>query len=395
MLFGLPIATVCLVIAWSVLTKVVSGPRCGRCRAAVSSSASNSATRPGEPGEWTALAVFVPAALSWILLPPRRPAAPAVTCASMLPVAIPPNAIVFGVTIGQMVRCGVWLNAVALVPITLAACTLGAWGAEPADRGRAPATSPYPGAVPRQAGGKLDPVAAGAGEWPPGGAAVERGRFAGFGEYAIDFFDGLAADNSRSYWQDNVETYRRDIRAPMEALLAELLPEFGRDFGEGRVFRPYRDVRFSHDKSPYKTHCGAVIEKGRGGGAYYVEIGPSGLRVGGGCFHLAPDQLARYRQAVDTEPHGTALEDIIATLRRRGWQVRGDVLKTRPRGVSADHPRLSLLRHRSLYVMRGWEPDDSLHERSCLNRVRNAWRQVREFNEWARAHVGTSERPGR
>ncbi|WP_199431847.1 DUF2461 domain-containing protein [Qaidamihabitans albus] len=219
--------------------------------------------------------------------------------------------------------------------------------------------------------------------------------FTGFGEYAVDFFDGLVVDNSKSYWQDNLATYRADVRAPMEALLAELVPEFGPGFGEGKVFRPYRDVRFARDKSPYKTHCGAVIEQGRGGGAYYVEVGPAGLRAGGGCFHLAADQLARFRRAVDTDVHGAELVKILAALRRSGWEIAGDMLKTRPRGFAADHPRLDLLRHRSLYAFRVWEPDDTLHERACLDRVRAAWRQVRRFNEWARDHVGASEQARR
>lgn len=220
-------------------------------------------------------------------------------------------------------------------------------------------------------------------------------RFAGFGEHAVEFYDGLVADNSKAYWEDNRKSYDVDVRAPMEALLAELSPEFGPGFGEGKVFRPYRDVRFARDKTPYKTHCGGVIEQGRGGGAYYVEVSSAGLRVGGGCFHLESDQLARFRQAVDAEVHGTALDKILGTLRRSGWTVTGDVLRTRPRGFAEDHPRLELLRHRSVYAVRAWEPDDVLHERSCLDRVRRAWRQLRPFNEWARDHIGPSERTGR
>ncbi|GAA1965885.1 DUF2461 domain-containing protein [Amycolatopsis minnesotensis] len=220
-------------------------------------------------------------------------------------------------------------------------------------------------------------------------------KFAGFGEYAVDFYDGLLADNSKSYWDDNVAVYRSDVREPMQALLAELNKEFSSGLGEGKVFRPYRDVRFSKDKTPYKTHCGGVIEAGRGGGAYYVEVGPDGLRVGGGCFHLAPDQLARFRQAVDTEIHGEALAKIIAKLQRAGWTIGGDVLQTKPRGYDAGHPRIDLLRHRSIYAVRVWEPDDALHERACLDRVKKAWRQVRDFNEWARDHVGVSEQPRR
>jgi uncharacterized protein (TIGR02453 family) len=216
--------------------------------------------------------------------------------------------------------------------------------------------------------------------------------FTGFGEHAIDFFDGLVADNSKAYWDDNRAIYDADVRAPMEALLAELSTEFAGDLGSPKVFRPYRDVRFAKDKTPYKTHCGGVIEQGRGGGAYYVEVGPEGLRVGGGCFHLESDQIARFRTAVAEDIHGTGLEKIVAKLRKGGWEVRGDRLKTKPKGYDADHPRIELLKHRSLYVVRAWEPDDALHERKCFDRVRKAWRDVRTINEWARDHVGVSVR---
>ncbi|MQA06993.1 MAG: TIGR02453 family protein [Pseudonocardiaceae bacterium] len=220
-------------------------------------------------------------------------------------------------------------------------------------------------------------------------------RFTGFGEHAVEFFDGLIADNSKAYWQDNLETYRADVRAPMEALLAELEPEFATGFGTGKVFRPHRDVRFAKDKSPYKTHCGAVIERGRGGGAYYVQISADGLLVGGGCFRLATDQLTRFRTAVAGELAGTRLVRILGTLRAKGWQVEGGKLATRPRGYPADHPRTELLRHRNIYVTRRWQPDDTLHEPECHGRVREAWLAVREFNEWAADHVGPSEEPAR
>ena len=126
----------------------------------------------------------------------------------------------------------------------------------------------------------------------------------------------------------------------MEALLAALEKEFG----AGKVFRPYRDVRFTKDKTPYKDHCGGVVELGRGGGAYYVQVSSAGLLVGGGSFAMASDQLARYRTAVDDERRGEALEKIIAKLASAGWQLHGDQLKSRPRGFDADHPRIDLLR---------------------------------------------------
>ncbi len=210
--------------------------------------------------------------------------------------------------------------------------------------------------------------------------------FGGFGEHAIDFFDDLEADNSKAFWTDNKDTYEQDVRAPMEALLADLEPEFG----PGKVFRPYRDVRFSKDKTPYKTHCGGVVEQGRGGGAFYVQISPAGLLVGGGSFAMASDQLARYRTAVDEDRRGEAFRQLLRKLERSGWEVRGERLKTRPRGFDPDHPRIELLKHRSVYVAREWEPDDVLHERACFDRVRKAWRQLVDINQWAADHIGVS-----
>lgn len=215
-------------------------------------------------------------------------------------------------------------------------------------------------------------------------------RFDGFGAGAVEFFEGLEADNSKAYWSDHAEWYRDHVRRPMEALLAELEPEFGPEFGTGKVFRPYRDVRFSRDKAPYKTHCGAVIEPGRGAGGYYVEVGAGGLRVAGGCFHTESDQLARLRAALDTELHGERLRAVLDRLAGSGWTIGGDTLATRPKGVPSDHPRLDLLRHRTLYASRSWEPDEVLHEPACAQRVRQSWTQLRELNQWCADHIGMS-----
>ena len=216
--------------------------------------------------------------------------------------------------------------------------------------------------------------------------------FTGFGEHAVEFFDELAVDNSKHYWDTHRDVYLADIRSPMEALVEALEQEFGGTVGAGKVFRPYRDVRFAKDKTPYKTHCGGVIEQGRGGGAYYVEISPAGLRVGGGCFHLESDQVARFRSAIAEDIHGSVMEQSVNKLRKQGWTIHGEQLKTKPKGYQADHPRIELLKYKSLYAARTWEPGDFLHERKCLDRVRKAWRDLRPLNEWARDHVGVSVR---
>ncbi|MBB5155791.1 DUF2461 domain-containing protein [Saccharopolyspora phatthalungensis] len=232
-------------------------------------------------------------------------------------------------------------------------------------------------------------------------------RFAGFGRGAVEFYAGLErvqaglldsrqeVGSAKAYWSENLVFYREHVRGPMEALLAELEPEFAPGFGTGKVFRPHRDVRFSADKSPYKTHCGAVIEQGRGGGAYYVEISADGMLVAGGCFHTESDQLARLRAAVDTDIHGERLRALLDELVGQEWEIAGETLKSRPRGFAAEHPRLDLLRHRTLYVSRSWEADDTLYERACLERVRQSWVAVRELNQWCADHIGVTEKKRR
>ena len=93
--------------------------------------------------------------------------------------------------------------------------------------------------------------------------------FEGFPEQALEFYEGLEADNSKTYWTAHRGEYETHVRTPMVGLLEELAPEFG----TAKLFRPYRDVRFSSDKTPYKTHQGAVVTpEGRGAGAWYVQI---------------------------------------------------------------------------------------------------------------------------
>jgi uncharacterized protein (TIGR02453 family) len=207
----------------------------------------------------------------------------------------------------------------------------------------------------------------------------------GFGEGAVEFYDGLQADNSKAYWTDQREVYENDVKAPMLALLAALEPEFG----PGKIFRPYRDVRFSADKTPYKTHCGAIAS------GFYVQIGSDGLRVAGGYYRMAPDQIARFRESVADDRRGGDLEKRLTALVTEGMEIAGETLKRQPRGYDADHPRADLLRHKGIYGTRSWPPDDVLHEPGALDRVMIGWRALRPLVEWLDDHVGPSEQPRR
>ncbi len=216
--------------------------------------------------------------------------------------------------------------------------------------------------------------------------------FEGFPDEGLVFYEGLEADNSKTYWQRNRSAYETHVRAPLTALLSELAAEFG----PAKVFRPYRDVRFSHDKTPYKTHQGAVITpEGRGAGSWYVQISADGLSVAGGCWRLESDQVARYRRAVADQVQGPRLEQEMKRLARGGWSIDGERLTRVPAGFTANGDRADLLRHKSLHATRHWEPVGWLHERRALEEVRTAWRDLTALNEWFADNVGATTKEPR
>ncbi|CAM2995598.1 DUF2461 domain-containing protein [Skermania piniformis] len=207
--------------------------------------------------------------------------------------------------------------------------------------------------------------------------------FAGFPIAALDFYEDLAADNSKAFWTAHKHIYETSIRAPMEALVDDLAAEFG----PAKLFRPYRDVRFSKDKSPYKTAQGAVVRTGAGVG-FYVQIDAAGLFTGGGFYDGTPAQLARLRAAIDDDLRGPELAGMLSAT---GFTVGGATLKTRPKGFPADHPRIELLRHTSLTLSREHGCPDWLTTDRAADEVRADWRQLRPVIERITAVVG----PGR
>jgi uncharacterized protein (TIGR02453 family) len=206
--------------------------------------------------------------------------------------------------------------------------------------------------------------------------------FAGFPVEALDFYDDLEADNTKSFWAAHKHVWERSVRDPMMALTEALAPEFG----AAKVFRPYRDVRFAKDKTPYKDHQGAFVGVAPATG-WYVELGSPGIRVGAGFYDADGDRLGRIRAAVADDRRGGELVRLLAALDRRGWERRGDTLRTAPRGYPADHPRIGLLRHKSLTMTRSYGFEEVIHSPALLDRVRADWRAARPFVEWL-ADVG-------
>jgi uncharacterized protein (TIGR02453 family) len=217
--------------------------------------------------------------------------------------------------------------------------------------------------------------------------------FTGFPRATFEWFAGLEADNSRAWFAANRATYDEAVRGALEALLEELADDFG---GRVKLFRQHRDVRFSRDKSPYKTETyGLILDRPSSLAALYAQLSSQGFFAGTGYHELATDQLTRFRDAVADDATGPALEAAVAAAHAAGVETFGEALKTAPRGYPRDHPRAQLLRHRSLVAGLRLAPrrGGGIGRDAALAHARATWAACAPMNAWLDEHVGAGTLP--
>ena len=179
------------------------------------------------------------------------------------------------------------------------------------------------------------------------------------------------------------------MRGPLEAMLDELAAELG---GDVKVFRQHRDVRFSPDKSPYKTRTYGVVWAAPA--PLFLQVDREGLFAGTGRYQLGSDELERFRAAIAADATGPALEAAIETAHAGGVETYGEALKTAPRGYPRDHPRVVLLRHKALFGGRRLAPGaDGIGAAAALDHARATLAACEAMNAWLAEHVGAA--PGR
>ncbi len=212
-------------------------------------------------------------------------------------------------------------------------------------------------------------------------------EFRGVPKDALDFFEELAADNTKRFWVEHKHRYDV-IKEAMVALGDEVDPKFR----PLRIFRPNRDVRFAADKSPYKTNIGMSGETNRGS-IVYVHLDASGMFAATGMYMMAKDQLQSFRAAIDHDRHGRELVTIVEKLETLGLEVRpgGEApLKTRPKGFDADHPRIELLCWKGIIANRTFGAPKWIHTARIAKEVEAVWTQSLPLIDWLDEHVGPS-----
>ncbi len=213
--------------------------------------------------------------------------------------------------------------------------------------------------------------------------------FSGFGPQVFEFYEGLAADNSKVYWTRHADVYRSDVAEPLRELAAAIEPEFG----EPKIFRPYRDLRFSADRRPYHEYArlGVRPERADGpsSGVLFLALSADGLFLASGYYEPTREQLQRFRTLQDDPDAAADLDATLAGLAADGVPLNdGQPLKTAPRGWSKDHPRIDLIRRTRLTASIQYPPAAHVHDRRCLDLVVDGWRRLDRWNRWLDDNVG-------
>ncbi len=193
-------------------------------------------------------------------------------------------------------------------------------------------------------------------------------EFKGFSEKTIGFFQDLAANNNREWFNARRRDYDEYVLRPAQAFvtamgekLKRLTPGIIADpRPDGSLFRIYRDTRFSQDKSPYKTHLGIFFWQGKGprmeSSGYYFHLEPPKLMLGAGLYMFPRPLLERFRNAAVDPEYGKELAAAIKKITARpGFSLEGRHYKRLPPGTDPSDPNSGLLLHNGLYG--GWETD--------------------------------------
>jgi len=215
----------------------------------------------------------------------------------------------------------------------------------------------------------------------------------------LAFLKDLRKNNNRDWFKTNKPRYEEakdNVEGFLDALIQKVAkwdPSIGHHTGKSVMFRIYRDVRFSKDKSPYKTHFGAHIsgaEKksdihSRAG--YYIHIGAGDSMIAGGAYMPQGPWIKNIRAAIDTNP--AELKKILnkKAFKDTFGEIEGDKLKTAPKGYPKDHPEIELLRHKSFHVAHGCS-DKEVLDIGFVNHAVKVCKTLYPFDEWLNACHG-------
>lgn len=211
----------------------------------------------------------------------------------------------------------------------------------------------------------------------------------------LEFLAQLKENNHKEWFDSHRKTYESCRKTFMELTqnIIDGIAQFDEELtgveAKQCVFRINRDIRFSKDKTPYKTNFGALLgpqgKKSEGTG-YYIHLSPDDNFVGGGMYKPQPDKLAAVRQEIDYNPG--PLEELIndPEFRESFGEIHGERLKTAPKGYAKDHPHIKLLQLKSFYVLKRYD-DQAVASNGFFDQAMDTYQKAFRFNQYLKQAI--------
>jgi uncharacterized protein (TIGR02453 family) len=219
-------------------------------------------------------------------------------------------------------------------------------------------------------------------------------QFAGFPPATLKFLRALAKNNDRTWFEAHRAEFESEVMDPardfinaLGARLTRLAPMIVAEPRTDRsIFRLHRDVRFSKDKSPYKTHLGILLWDGAApkmeSAGFYLHVEPGQIFIGMGMHIFSKSALPAYREAVADKRRGAALARILAKLEKAGYGIGTQHYKRVPRGIDPEHPRADLLRHNGLHVEWKLKASEVIGSPALVNLCHSHFKAYAPLHRW-------------
>ncbi|TAK59364.1 MAG: DUF2461 domain-containing protein [Bacteroidetes bacterium] len=211
--------------------------------------------------------------------------------------------------------------------------------------------------------------------------------FNGFPKEGLTFLKQLKKNNNREWFAEHKQEYEDNVKFPMQCLIASLkepIEKFAPEIDANpkkSIFRIYRDIRFSKNKEPYKTHVAAVLHlKGHWetSAGYYVHVEPGGIYLGGGIYMPDAEQLKNIRSAIANRS-----KDFLAVIESKSFKklfgkIEGEKLQRAPLGYAPEHPMVEFLKHKQFYTGVEWR-EEKCYSKKFVGEIAKVYKELYPF----------------
>jgi len=219
-------------------------------------------------------------------------------------------------------------------------------------------------------------------------------QFYNFPRETFSFLSDLSSNNYRAWFEANKARFRRVVEEPVEDFVSVMAARMTQAFKDvthlhAKVFRIHRDLRFSKDKTPYKTHIGIRFNEDVSMNCatpfFYVQLEAENVLFVVGQKKFEGESIDRYRTAVMNEQSGRALEVLVRKFRANGADLQGDQWQRVPRGYPADHGRANLLRFKGLYVGQSLPVTNQVHGSGFVGMCLDQFANGKPLYDWLKS----------